>query len=135
MKPYVANKDELTEYESPPPFARFAKVLVDPDHIRGAKLSIGVFRYAPGQVGPAHTHKNEVEVYYVLRGRGTVRVGDETVEMREGTAVYVPETVEHETRNTGDGELEFLGIFAPAVGLHDVKERWTARPPRKGATK
>lgn len=129
MNAHIMQKQSLPEYEAPPPFQRCAKVLIDPDLVPDAALSIGVFRYAPGQVGPPHKHHKEAEVYYILRGRGALRLDQEWIELREGMAVYIPPGVEHETRNTGAGELEFLGIFAPASGFGSIKSNWSLRSP------
>ena len=125
MEPYVFQKDEVDEYQAPGEFARYARFIIDPDAIEGAQLSIGVFRYEPGQIGPGHTHAEEAEVYYVLKGQASVELDGRVVELREGTALYVPPGVLHETKNTGDGELEFLGIFGPAMGFGKIKADWT----------
>jgi mannose-6-phosphate isomerase-like protein (cupin superfamily) len=128
MKGHIVHKPLLPEYEAPAPFQRCAKLLMDPDLIEGAALSIGVFRYAPGQVGPPHKHQKEAEVYYILHGTGSLRLGEEWIELREGMAVYIPPGLEHETRNTGPAELEFLGIFAPASGFDTIKATWPRLP-------
>src|SRR5215208_1449865 len=49
------------------------------------------------------------EVYVVLEGRGTLEVGEEQVELREGHAVFVPAGAEH--RFVGYEQLSVLVIF------------------------
>lgn len=125
MKYFVFEKDEVGEYKAPEPNTRFARFLVDPEKIENAPLSMAVFRYERGQIGPAHTHDREVEVYYILKGEGTLRLDDEVVQLREGTVVYISPGVEHETTNTGEGEFEFLGIFAPPFDFGGLKSQWS----------
>lgn len=124
MKPYVFYKEETGEYEAPVPFTRFARLLIDVDLIEDTKLSIAIFRYEPGQIGPCHKHKKETEVYYILKGHGTLRLDKEIVKLHEGTIVYIPPGVEHETKNNSKKELEFLAIFCPATNFNDIKLKW-----------
>ena len=131
MKPYVCHTNHLDEYEAAGPVTRFARLLIDPDVIAGAKLGIALFRYEPEQIGPSHCHAEEAEVYYVLEGEGTLQLGDAIVELREGVTVYIPPGVEHETKNTGGGELKFLGIFSPAISFDNIKTQWTRGLPRR----
>ena len=122
--PHIVDQNQIPEYEAPSPYTRFARALVDPALIKDAPMSIGLFRYKPGQIGPAHKHDTETEVYYVLEGRGTVSLDGQTVELRKGVVVYIRPGVEHETKNTGDDEMMFLGIFAPALDFTAIKKQW-----------
>jgi mannose-6-phosphate isomerase-like protein (cupin superfamily) len=56
----------------------------------------------------------DAEVYYVLEGRGLMRVGDETAEVAAGQAVYIPPLAVQSIENPGPGDLTFLCIVDPA---------------------
>jgi mannose-6-phosphate isomerase-like protein (cupin superfamily) len=42
-----------------------------------------------------HYHERCTEYYYILEGTGTMQVGDETVEVRPGTAILIPPGCPH----------------------------------------
>jgi len=57
-----------------------------------------------------HYHERCTEFYYILSGGGWMRVGEETVEVRPGTAVLIPPGVPHR----GWGGFTTLVFGAPA---------------------
>jgi len=54
------------------------------------------------------------EVYYVVKGRGIMHIDQESQEVREGSAVYIPPNAVQHIENVGNDELEFLCIVDPA---------------------
>lgn len=60
-----------------------------------------------------HFHRASSEIYYVLGGEGSLRVGSETVPLRAGTTVLVPPGVRHCAVSSRD--LEVLVIMSPAT--------------------
>ncbi len=127
---YSFQLSEITEKVSPEPFSRYAKVILDQNIIPGTPMSLGFFRFAPGQIGPKHLHEEEVEIYITIKGHGEVRVGDETFAMSPGTIVYVQPQVEHQTKNTGNVDMEFYGVFSPSVDLSAINT-WKDVPSEK----
>lgn len=79
--------------------------------LRSSTLSVGVYTLPAGSVDPQQPH-TEDEVYYVVDGRGSIRVGNEDRAVGPGTIVFVPERVEHRF-HTIDEELSVLVFFAP----------------------
>ena len=67
----------------------------------------GLLEYPPGARSLAHRH-TPVETYYVLSGRGMGQIGDETLPIGPGDAVFVPSGVVHAFENTGDDTLRVL---------------------------
>jgi len=124
VQKYLVRKEDVQERVAPGPNTRFARFLLDRDRIADAHLSAAVFRYQPGQVGPAHTHAEEAEIYFVLEGKGAVRMEGVEYALGKDTLLYIPPGAEHETRNTGEGEFEFLAVFAPPIGFGAMKETW-----------
>lgn len=57
-----------------------------------------------------HSHNDHEEVYYIIRGRGKIRVGEETAQFREGDIIYIPLGKEHTMKNDGDDVVEFLAF-------------------------
>jgi mannose-6-phosphate isomerase-like protein (cupin superfamily) len=75
---------------------------------RSAGLEIGVYVLVAPEPDKQQPHQDD-EVYVVVEGRGSLEVGDEKVELREGHAVFVPAGAEH--RFVGYEQLSVLVIF------------------------
>jgi mannose-6-phosphate isomerase-like protein (cupin superfamily) len=54
------------------------------------------------------------EVYYVLLGRGVMRIDDESKPVYAGDSIYIPPGGTQSIENTGAIDLEFLCIVDPA---------------------
>jgi mannose-6-phosphate isomerase-like protein (cupin superfamily) len=59
------------------------------------------------------------EVYFVLQGRGLIRVDAEVAEVEAGQAVYIPPGAVQSIENTGPDDLAFLCIVDPAWRAED----------------
>lgn len=67
-----------------------------------------------------HHHHTDIEqMYFVLRGRGQLLIGDDKVDVQEGTAVYMPVNVPHQAFNDGDYWMEHLIVSCP---LDEIRE-------------
>jgi len=62
---------------------------------------------------PFHSHRGEEEMFFIVRGRGQLRYGDETRPIRAGDVICCPtggpETA-HQIVNDSDAELAYLSI-------------------------
>ncbi|MBU0635793.1 cupin domain-containing protein [Candidatus Micrarchaeota archaeon] len=72
----------------------------------------------PGEITCRHKLKTS-EVYYILRGKGTVYIDKENAEVEEGDAIYIPPESKQRIKNTGKENLVFLAIVDPAWRLED----------------
>ncbi|MGZ8794054.1 MAG: cupin domain-containing protein [Gaiellaceae bacterium] len=72
-------------------------------------LELGVYVLVAPEPDRQQPHEDD-EVYVVLEGRGALEIGGETVELKEGQAVFVPAHAEH--RFVGYENLSVLVIFA-----------------------
>jgi mannose-6-phosphate isomerase-like protein (cupin superfamily) len=54
------------------------------------------------------------EVYYILEGEGTMRIGGETARVGPGDAIYIPPHALQCITNTGRIDLKFICIVDPA---------------------
>lgn len=82
------------------------------EFLRVPALSAGVYVLQAGSSDPQKPHKED-EVYYVVRGRGRMRVGPEDQAVRAGSIIFVPVHAEHRFFDIAE-ELEVLVFFAPA---------------------
>jgi quercetin dioxygenase-like cupin family protein len=79
-------------------------------------------RYGPHRDGAdLHVHRRHSDLFYVLAGELTVRLGveDLPVTVSPGTLVRVPPLVVHGFRNAADGELRYLNFHAPGERFAD----------------
>jgi mannose-6-phosphate isomerase-like protein (cupin superfamily) len=64
----------------------------------------------PGEVTPRDEHDVQ-ELWFVGRGAGRMRLGDEELELREGQAAYIPPGTGHEIRAVGDETLAVFSVW------------------------
>ncbi|MGD1037620.1 MAG: cupin domain-containing protein [Roseiarcus sp.] len=65
---------------------------------------------------PRHCHHANEEMFYVVSGEGTYRVGDETYPIRAGDVIGAPAgdaSTAHQIVNASGGELRYLAIGYP----------------------
>jgi mannose-6-phosphate isomerase-like protein (cupin superfamily) len=65
-----------------------------------------------------HYHERTDEIYYVLDGRGRMRVDDQEFEVAKDMVVYVPRGAKHKAW----GNLKVLVVCIPPGVLEDVHE-------------
>jgi quercetin dioxygenase-like cupin family protein len=69
----------------------------------------------PGFPGPPpHRHERLHDMFYVLEGVLTMRLGQDTHEIGTGTFVCVPPGVTHTFSNTSESPVRFLNFNTPA---------------------
>jgi mannose-6-phosphate isomerase-like protein (cupin superfamily) len=82
------------------------------EFIRVPSLSVGLYSLPAGGADPQSPH-SEDEVYYVIRGRGQIRVGGEDRAVEAGSVVFVAADVEHRFHDIAE-DMDILVFFAPA---------------------
>jgi mannose-6-phosphate isomerase-like protein (cupin superfamily) len=80
--------------------------------IRVPAMSAGLYVLQPGEPDRQSPHRED-ELYYVVGGKGVIRVGTEDRPAVPGTVVFVPAGVEHNFHSI-TAELQVLVVFAPA---------------------
>jgi mannose-6-phosphate isomerase-like protein (cupin superfamily) len=77
-------------------------------------------RLPPGAATTPHRHLETEEIYYILEGRGLMRVGGQTAPVGPGDAVAIPPGTSHQITNTGDLTLKFLCCCSPGYEHEDT---------------
>ncbi|HXJ88098.1 MAG TPA: cupin domain-containing protein [Candidatus Binatia bacterium] len=75
-------------------------------------MSAGLYVLPPGATDPQRPH-HEDEMYYVIRGRGRFRAGEEDKDVSAGSVLFVAAEVEHRFYDITE-ELAVMVFFAPA---------------------
>jgi quercetin dioxygenase-like cupin family protein len=84
-------------------------------------------RFAPGAKAHGHRHKQQEEIYVLVSGSATMKVGDDVLELQPWSAVRVPPHVMRGIRAGPDG-AEVIAVGAPNTGPGDGEEpdpNWT----------
>lgn len=86
----------------------------------GHHLSLAYNIVQPGQMTALHV-LHQVEIYFVLQGKGTIRVGDEEVIVNKNESVYVHPGQKQCIENTGDTPFHYLVVVAPPFSRSEVE--------------
>jgi mannose-6-phosphate isomerase-like protein (cupin superfamily) len=91
---------------------------------------VGVSRetLAPGfRVPFGHMHREQEEVYFVLRGSGRIKIEDEILELSEGDLVRIAPGVWRCTEAGSDG-MAIIAVGAPVADENDavIEQGWWA---------
>ncbi|RSS66078.1 cupin domain-containing protein [Streptomyces sp. WAC07061] len=82
--------------------------------LRERNMSVGLYALDAGQSDPQQPHRQD-EVYYVVSGRASITVGEETTVVANGSVVYVPAGVPHKFHHITE-PLKVLVVFSPPEG-------------------
>jgi len=74
----------------------------------GAKnLQLRLFTIDVGGYTPLEKHEHEHEIF-VIKGEGLIRGGSTEAKVKPGDAVFIPSNEEHQIKNVGDSQFQFL---------------------------
>ena len=103
--------------------------------IKAAEATGGTFFLAetivaPGFAGPPpHYHRELHDMFYVLEGTLSVRLGDESVEAEAGTFVCMPPGIVHSFSNASAEPVRFLNFNTPAGWENYMRDLAAASGP------
>jgi mannose-6-phosphate isomerase-like protein (cupin superfamily) len=82
------------------------------EFLRVPSLSLGLYVLSAGAPDPQLPHADD-EVYYIISGRGSLQVGNESRPVGPGTVAFVEATVEHRFHEITE-DLTILVFYALA---------------------
>jgi mannose-6-phosphate isomerase-like protein (cupin superfamily) len=82
------------------------------------QLAIVEHPMEPGRLVPAHVHREEDELSYVLEGTFGVKIGDEIATAGPGTYVYKPKGIPHTFWNPGPEPARLIELIWPSRFEH-----------------
>ena len=82
--------------------------------------SLAEARLAPGMTTDEHFHPKSEEIYYILEGRGRMKVEDEEREVGPGDGIAILPGKRHKILNIGEADLVFLCCCSPAYSHDDT---------------
>jgi putative monooxygenase len=92
-----------------------ARILLDEATVPGLKeAAMTELVMLPGAAVPEHVHDRSAELLYILSGRGTMTLGDQTLQVKPGMAIYIPPGTKHSFRlETRVEPLRALQVYTP----------------------
>lgn len=79
-------------------------------------FAMRIFELEPGKESPRHKHENEHEAF-VLAGSGEIETDEGVVELKEGSAVFIPVYEDHRFRNSGMDVLRIIDVIKFPLSL------------------
>jgi len=77
------------------------------------RLFCDLYCFEPGQAQALHTHEGSDKIYFVVKGRGRLQIGQEERELREDEIAMAPSGQRHGVANPGPERLVLLVFMAP----------------------
>ncbi len=94
--------------------------ILDRTNSSARNLSLAEATLPPGTATVEHAHLQAEEIYYVLRGRGSMTLAGEQREVGPGDGILIPPGTRHRIRNVGEEPLVFLCCCAPPYSHEDT---------------
>ena len=88
--------------------------------VEGDRMIVALMRMPAGTGAVAHSHPNEQWIY-ILEGTFQARIGDDEIEAKPGSVVYVPSNVVHSANATVDADVVFFTVKDASHSLHGAK--------------
>ncbi len=99
------------------------RLLID-EEISGARhFSLMINTMNAGVEGSWHKHDVNEHCWYILSGRGTMYIADESYEIGPEMAVFAPANVMHKIDVAPDEDLTYVLIYAPPGPEQKLKEK------------
>jgi mannose-6-phosphate isomerase-like protein (cupin superfamily) len=90
----------------------------------GAKtITTSLVEMRPGGRQRLHHHKTE-QCYFILSGRGEMRVGNNKKTVKKGDVIFIPSNAPHGLINSGKGILKYYSAGSPPFGKKNEPLWW-----------
>jgi quercetin dioxygenase-like cupin family protein len=88
--------------------------------VEGDRMIVGLMRMPAGTGAAPHSHPNEQWIY-ILEGTFRMTIGDQKVEAKPGSVIYIPADVVHSAQVTPDADVVFFTVKDASHGLQGFK--------------
>jgi quercetin dioxygenase-like cupin family protein len=107
--------------------AKIDKVQGGPDYstavgpcVEGDRMIVALMRMPAGTGAEPHSHPNEQWIY-ILEGTFRAKIGDNDIEARPGTVLYIPSNTVHSVKATPQADGLFFTAKDASHGLQGVR--------------
>ena len=88
--------------------------------VEGDRMIVGLMRMNAGTGAEPHSHPNEQWIY-ILEGTFRAKIGDQEVEAKAGSVIYIPSNAVHSGKATPDADVVFFTCKDASHSLHGIK--------------
>ena len=88
--------------------------------VEGERMMVALMRMPAGTGAEPHSHPNEQWIY-VLQGTLRGNVGEQKIEAKPGSVIYIPADAVHGLKATSDGDVVFFTCKDASHSLHGIK--------------
>ena len=99
------------------------RLLIDEETSGAKHFSLMINTMNAGVEGSWHKHDENEHCWYILSGRGTMYIADESYEIGPEMAVFAPANVMHKIDVAPDEDLTYVLIYAPPGPEQKLKEK------------
>ncbi|MBQ2264810.1 MAG: cupin domain-containing protein [Oscillospiraceae bacterium] len=93
-----------------------SRQLLNPDNSESKRVTITEVHLEVGASQPRHMHEASEQIWYALKGSGTLLLADDTERaFAAGDVVRFADTDIHGLRNDGNTEFVYLSVTAPPI--------------------
>lgn len=85
--------------------------ILEGDQLKGTSKLFARVVLGKGVSIGLHEHKDDYEVYYILKGLGMVTENDSNSIVGPGDVIYTADGNFHAVENIGEGNLEFIALI------------------------
>ena len=119
----------LRKHERPalPPAEGYRKMLLSRRPIRDMEVYIGEFDPGGSTGDKPYSHGDSHELFFVLRGKVELTLGEERHMLSAGDSIEYPSSVPHKTENIGTETAEVLWMIAPPTSVADDLDKYLPR--------
>lgn len=110
------------------PHKRQIVPLFGPERRNVPEMNVNIAYIDPYSSTSYHNHVIG-ELIYVVTGRGTGLIGEESFSIEPDTIFWAPKDVFHQVVNTGGETMKLLTVFAPGMNREDQKSRIVSKNP------
>ncbi len=114
---YSISEEKATTLNLP---KRTVKVFVGAEAYKSKQMTIGKTIVPPHTEMQPHTHYNEEEIVFVIKGEGYAIINGIKEVLKPDTAVVFPTGLEHVVVNDSDDTLEFVFMFNPVFNFNGL---------------
>lgn len=111
-----------------PPAEGYRKMLLSRRPIRDMEVYIGEFDPGGSTGDRPYSHGDSHELFFVIRGRVELTLGDERHVLQSGDSIEYPSSVPHKTVNIGKEPAEVVWMIAPPSSVADELDQYLPRP-------
>lgn len=83
---------------------------------------VSLARLQPSLSYESHSHKDHEEVYYIISGKGSIKIGNDAAKFRDGDVIHIPEKTLHSITNDGDEMVEFIAFGGLTARVNNRNE-------------